>query len=134
MKAICLELKESEGDQLNGRKFDLIVCVSAYHHIEDIASITRILAFYLKPSGKLIVLDLMKDSTTCDKFYRKQCNKHNESCKDGFDPKEIEKIFLDTGILEDVKVEVAFNFKKFIEKGQKEYIIEYLIAKGKRLE
>ena len=25
MKAICLELKESEGDQLNGRKFDLIV-------------------------------------------------------------------------------------------------------------
>jgi cyclopropane fatty-acyl-phospholipid synthase-like methyltransferase len=25
MKAICLELKESEGDQLNGRKFDLVV-------------------------------------------------------------------------------------------------------------
>ena len=25
MKAICLELKESKGDQLNGRKFDLIV-------------------------------------------------------------------------------------------------------------
>ena len=45
----------------------------------------------------------------------------------------MEKAFLDTGILEDVKAEVAFNFNKFIEKDQKEYTFEYLIAKGKSI-
>ncbi len=36
MKAICLELKESEGDQLNGRKFDLVmVSTFLFFHLVD---------------------------------------------------------------------------------------------------
>ncbi|CAB4396828.1 unnamed protein product [Rhizophagus irregularis] len=159
MKAICLELKE--GDQLNGRKFDLVVCASAYHHIDDVTAISRILASYLKPSGKLIVLDLIKDPATKDKLHEgftdhhhghhhghhEDSTAHKEDHEDvinkfagtvvhrgGFYPEEIEKIFLDTGVLEDVKVEIAFTFNKFIKQDQKEYTFKYLIAKGKKKE
>jgi len=168
MKAICLELKE--GDQLNGRKFDLIVCASAYHHIDDITTISRILASYLKPSGNLIVLDLIKDPATMDKFHHEDsadhhhghhhghhegstARQHEDSTahkddhedvikkfaetvvhRGGFYPEEIEKTFLDTGVLKDVKVEVAFTFNRFLKQDQKEYTFKYLIAKGKKKE
>ncbi|CAG8743563.1 11798_t:CDS:2, partial [Cetraspora pellucida] len=99
MHAICLELKESEGNQLNGRKFDLVVCASAYHHLEDINSMTRVLASYLKQDGTLIVLDLKKQPELSHRF-------HGEvnvvSHRGGFDPKELENIFLETGTLKDV--------------------------------
>ncbi|CAI2175176.1 4894_t:CDS:2 [Funneliformis geosporum] len=145
MKAICLDLKESEGDQLDGRKFDFVVvgisilqCASAYHHISDIAAITRILASYLKPSGKLIVLDITKDPELVDKFkYFQDKHKHVEHTvahKGGFYHNEIEEVFLNTRVLEDVKVEIAFTFNKFLEKDQKEYTFKYLIAKGRKKE
>ena len=115
-----------------------VQCASAYHHIEDINSITRILAFYLKPSGKLITLDLIKDPDTSDIFHRKRYKKHQHENHvmhiGGFDPKEIEKVFLDTKLLDVIKVEVAFNFNKFIEDDQKEYTFGYFIAMGKKKE
>ncbi|CAG8537868.1 3579_t:CDS:2 [Ambispora gerdemannii] len=50
MQAICVDLLNEEGeDPLNGRRFDLIVCSSSYHHLEDIKSATKTLATYLKP-------------------------------------------------------------------------------------
>jgi hypothetical protein len=199
-------------------------CASAYHHIDDIPATTRILASYLKPSGKLIVLDLIKDPAISDKYHDepvthegghgkhcdhshahshedghgkhcdhshahshegghgkhcdhshehshegghgkhcdhshehshegghgKHCgnshesggsnhfNHHGMHCihsvahRGGFDPKEIEKSFLDTQVLEDVESKVSFNFNKFNQKDQREYTFEYFIVVGKR--
>ncbi|CAG8456200.1 17130_t:CDS:2 [Racocetra fulgida] len=131
MQAICLELKESEGDQLNGRKFDLVVCASAYHHIEDVKSMTKVLASYLKQDGELIVLDLKKQPEISHKFHGEA---NNSVChKGGFDPKELENIFLETGMLKDVSSKVAFNFLKQIEKDKPEHTFEYLLVKGKKI-
>ncbi|KAG6335515.1 hypothetical protein ID866_3569 [Astraeus odoratus] len=59
--AVCVaELKENEA-QLQGRAFDLIVCASAYHHLESILDVTKVLASYLKPGGSLLVADIMKN-------------------------------------------------------------------------
>lgn len=36
-------------------------CVSAYHHFPSVEEITKILAFFLKPGGTLLVSDILKD-------------------------------------------------------------------------
>lgn len=33
-------------------------CVAAYHHFANINAITKVLAFFLKPSGTLVVVDI----------------------------------------------------------------------------
>nr|CAG8433307.1 6227_t:CDS:2 [Entrophospora candida]CAG8436544.1 878_t:CDS:2 [Entrophospora candida] len=142
MEAICLEL--SEGDQLNGKKFDFIICASSYHHIDDVSTITKLLSTYLKPGdGQLIVLDLKKDLHSKKLHERKhgQGNHvHNDvnhkghednvnnvvAHKGGFDPDELKQVFVETGLLKDVEVEVAFRFE------DKDCTLEYLIARGKR--
>lgn len=104
----------------------------------------------------MIVLDLIKDPETIDKFHEgidghdhghHEHGDHKDNLENvikkfgettvhrgGFYPEEIEKTFLDTGALEDVKVKVAFTFNRFIKKDQKEYTFKYMIAKGKKKE
>jgi len=57
MRAVCVELKGEEGE-LDGLKFDVITCAASYHHFESIDEITKILAFFLKPGGVLLVVDV----------------------------------------------------------------------------
>jgi len=59
MHAICAKLEGNQGE-LDGKKFDVVVCASAYHHIQSIEHITQILAYFLKPGGVLLVVDLEK--------------------------------------------------------------------------
>lgn len=80
MQAFCVELKGQAGE-LNDEKFDVIVvcstiyipprslptspaydlqCVSAYHHFTSIQDVTNTLAYFLKPGGHLLVVDLLK--------------------------------------------------------------------------
>ncbi|KAJ6630224.1 S-adenosyl-L-methionine-dependent methyltransferase [Mycena sp. CBHHK59/15] len=56
MRAIRAELKGEE-PELDGNKFDVVMCSLAYHHFEDIVAVTRTLAFFLKPSGVLLIVD-----------------------------------------------------------------------------
>ncbi|KAJ7700863.1 S-adenosyl-L-methionine-dependent methyltransferase [Mycena rosella] len=56
MRAVRAELK-GEAGELEGTKFDIVLCSLAYHHFGDIAATTRLLAFFLKPGGTLIVVD-----------------------------------------------------------------------------
>ncbi|TFK45624.1 S-adenosyl-L-methionine-dependent methyltransferase [Heliocybe sulcata] len=62
MQAVRLELKGEEGE-LDGTKFDVIVCSMAYHHFPDIDDTTRILVNFLKPGGRLMVADLLKNES-----------------------------------------------------------------------
>jgi 2-polyprenyl-3-methyl-5-hydroxy-6-metoxy-1,4-benzoquinol methylase len=57
MRAVCVELKGDEGE-LDGLKFDVVTCSASYHHFEDINKITKILSFFLKPGGVLLVVDI----------------------------------------------------------------------------
>ncbi|KAF9009521.1 S-adenosyl-L-methionine-dependent methyltransferase [Cyathus striatus] len=59
MWAVCADL-QGVGGELEGRKFDIVVCASAYHHFPSIENTTRTLTSFLKPRGVLIVLDLHK--------------------------------------------------------------------------
>ncbi|KAI5117255.1 hypothetical protein M0805_006418 [Coniferiporia weirii] len=56
MYAVRAELTGTDAD-LDRQKFDVIVCSMAYHHFSSIVDITRILAFFLKPGGMLLISD-----------------------------------------------------------------------------
>ncbi|KAG7445219.1 S-adenosyl-L-methionine-dependent methyltransferase [Guyanagaster necrorhizus] len=56
MNAITYELKGMP-EELEGRKFDVVLCTMAYHHFESTDEITRVLAYFLKPGGALLVTD-----------------------------------------------------------------------------
>ncbi|KAI0303345.1 S-adenosyl-L-methionine-dependent methyltransferase, partial [Multifurca ochricompacta] len=51
-------LIELEGQQ---RRFDVIVCSMAYHHILSVRDVSRDLVAYLKPGGTLAVADIIRD-------------------------------------------------------------------------
>ncbi|KAF7359141.1 Methyltransf-25 domain-containing protein [Mycena sanguinolenta] len=59
MRAVRMELK-GEDTELEGIKFDVVMCSLAYHHFGDMAAVTRLLTFFLKPGGTLIVVDYPK--------------------------------------------------------------------------
>ena len=40
-------------------------CNLAYHHFESIGDVTRTLAFFLKPGGVLLVVDILKPTEGC---------------------------------------------------------------------
>ncbi|PBK90792.1 S-adenosyl-L-methionine-dependent methyltransferase [Armillaria gallica] len=54
MSAIACELK-GVSEEVEGRKFDVVLCTMAYHHFESPEEITRILTYFLKPGGALLV-------------------------------------------------------------------------------
>jgi len=41
----------------------------AYHHLPSIKETTKILAYFLKPRGHLLVIDSAKDSMIINKYY-----------------------------------------------------------------
>ncbi|TCD63972.1 deoxycytidyl transferase [Steccherinum ochraceum] len=59
MKAVKVELKGEEGE-LDGQKFDVVICIAAYHHFDTVDDTTRILASFLKPGGSLLIADILK--------------------------------------------------------------------------
>ncbi|EIN07939.1 S-adenosyl-L-methionine-dependent methyltransferase [Punctularia strigosozonata HHB-11173 SS5] len=60
MKAVCTDLQAAEG-ALDGQKFDVVVCLAAYHHFASPSEVSRTLVYFLKPGGALFVMDVMKN-------------------------------------------------------------------------
>jgi len=50
----------------------------------------------------------------------------------GFKLEDVKSVFENTSVLDDIRVEIAFTFEKFIESDQKSYEFEYWIASGRK--
>ncbi|CCM04533.1 uncharacterized protein FIBRA_06714 [Fibroporia radiculosa] len=94
MKALCIELKGSD-DELDGQKFDVIVCTLSYHHFPSVKEVTRVLAFFLKPGGSLLVSDVQKGSLKEDIFAD---HPHIVAHQRGFDEGEMRSVFEGAGL------------------------------------
>ncbi|SPO20925.1 uncharacterized protein UTRI_00402 [Ustilago trichophora] len=88
-------LAEEEGGNagLQGRKFDVVTCTNAYHHISDPKKITQVLAGYLKPGGYLAVVDLIKTENSVEfhsapRTYEREDGSHKQI--EDFDAKPAE--------------------------------------------
>ncbi|QRV86796.1 methyltransferase domain protein [Ceratobasidium sp. AG-Ba] len=127
MRAICAELKErgtTDPDPLDGIEFDVVVCTNAYHHFDDINTVTKILASYLKPgSGTLLVIDLIR-SPVSESLHKD--HGHVVAHKGGFAEEDIRNAFIQAGGLENFSFEVAF------EMSNNSKSVDLFIAKGVR--
>ncbi|KAK0205512.1 S-adenosyl-L-methionine-dependent methyltransferase [Desarmillaria ectypa] len=97
MSAIVAELK-GVPEELEGRKFDVVICTMAYHHFESTEEITRILTYFLKPGGALLVTDrvssdaVLKIEDIPDKY--EAIVPH----KAGFSEEDMKKLFEGAGL------------------------------------
>ncbi|KAF9042159.1 S-adenosyl-L-methionine-dependent methyltransferase [Panaeolus papilionaceus] len=127
LKGLCFELKGEERE-LDGAKFDLVICCMAYHHFPDCNQMTRILTSHLKPNGVLCVIDKLKpeqqpsDAPAFSDEVKKVTNELNLA---GFVKDDMRGIFEQAG-LKDFSFETAFDgqwgehkFRAFIAKGTK---------------
>ncbi|KAJ7247613.1 S-adenosyl-L-methionine-dependent methyltransferase [Mycena haematopus] len=113
MRVVCANLKGVESE-LDGQKFDVIVCSAAYHHFKSINNITRTLSFFLKPGGCLLVADFMQSAEPVPE---------DVPNKRGFTEEDIQGAFVGAG-LEDVSID-PFTEARF--HGQ---IVKLFLAKG----
>ncbi|KAF9029266.1 S-adenosyl-L-methionine-dependent methyltransferase [Hymenopellis radicata] len=130
MKAVALQLKAEDG-MLDGEKFDVVLCTMAYHHFESPLEITKLLKFFLKPGGVLIVTDREGSTDNEALLAPTAAHKLTVAHMHGFVEADMRKMFGDAG-LEDVQytlVPGAILEKKFFQ-------IESAIfmAKGKNIQ
>ncbi|EDR10828.1 uncharacterized protein LACBIDRAFT_315686 [Laccaria bicolor S238N-H82] len=149
MRAVCADL-QGTADELDGEKFDLVVvrpstqiraptsltpsqpligelsaiqCASSYHHFASINDITRTLAFFLKPNGVLLVIDLLKsdDAETEDLF--PDHGHHIVAHKGGFKEDDLRTAFREAGL-------TAFMFNDAMTVKRRGHDLKLFIAKG----
>ncbi|KAK0194599.1 S-adenosyl-L-methionine-dependent methyltransferase [Armillaria mellea] len=97
MSAIVYELK-GWPEELEGRKFDIVLCTMAYHHFESTDEVTRILAYFLKPGGALLVIDEVSSDAVPT---NEDINEYYEAIvphKTGFTEEDMRKVFEGAGL------------------------------------
>ncbi|KAK8793774.1 hypothetical protein WA171_002905 [Blastocystis sp. BT1] len=91
-------------DMLDGKKFDVIISLKAFHHIPDPLPMIQILKSYLKPNGRLIIADLYLDDHS--PVYHRSIKE--PPCCHGFSCDEMTGFLTDAGLHAEVdKVDVV---------------------------
>ncbi|PBK90791.1 S-adenosyl-L-methionine-dependent methyltransferase [Armillaria gallica] len=130
MSAIAYELKGLP-EELEGRKFDVVLCTMAYHHFESTDEITRILAHFLKPGGGFLVVDLVSSDSVLKIEDLPEKYKAIVPHKRGFSEEDMRKLFEGAGlesfslnVIPDVTMDGIFGLtdqKLFLAKGVKPF-------------
>jgi len=108
-QAFCINLEGKEGE-LGGKKFDVVTCTMAYHHLEDLQAVTRTLAYFLKPGGILAVIDLVKPLTGNPSPFQGRADVHHVvPHKAGFSAEDMKALFVETAGLQ------SFKYLPFLE-------------------
>ncbi|KAF7298429.1 Methyltransf-11 domain-containing protein [Mycena kentingensis (nom. inval.)] len=113
MHVVCAQL-EGNDSELDGQKFDVVVCSAAYHHLESIPNTTRILAFFLKPGGHLLVVDFL---TSAEPIPEDVPHKH------GFDDDTIRAAFVGANLAD-------FGMERFATAKFHGKRVELFLARG----
>ncbi|TBU29336.1 S-adenosyl-L-methionine-dependent methyltransferase [Dichomitus squalens] len=122
MRAVCAELKGEPGE-LDGLKFDIVVCCASYHHFPSIEETTRVLASFLKPGGSLLVADIKAEED--GRLLFSEGYHHIVPHKHGLSEEEMRNAFEGAGL---AKFETRETFKaKMRSTGQD---MQWFVARG----
>ncbi|TFK99758.1 S-adenosyl-L-methionine-dependent methyltransferase [Pterulicium gracile] len=106
MHAVVKDLKGNP-DELEGRKFDVIVCSMSYHHFDSILDVTRALLTHLRPSGSILVVDMHKYAPTTEQAEKvKSYDFVNHDHIHGFTEEQFRTLFVDEMGLSGFKREI----------------------------
>ncbi|KZO95133.1 S-adenosyl-L-methionine-dependent methyltransferase [Calocera viscosa TUFC12733] len=125
MRAVRAELTGSPGE-LDGKKFDVVVCSQAYHHISDIRGTTKALAGLLRPGGALLVVDLLRSEQALFMHTGKappEHVRHTVAHKGGLEEGEVRECFDFAGLGE-------WAFDVAYERKVEGRVLKLFIAKG----
>lgn len=96
------------------QQYELAVSHMTYHHVDDVASVTRALANYLAPGGQLVVFDLLRTDTS--DWFHPRCKHHTVHHAGGFALDEMQELLQGAG-LEDCAATAAYSFERDVEGG-----------------
>ncbi|TFK31989.1 S-adenosyl-L-methionine-dependent methyltransferase [Crucibulum laeve] len=122
--AIRAELKGEDGE-LDGKKFDVIICCSAYHHFSSVEEITRILVSFLKPGGTLLIIDHKPTSREeMESIWPGKFSDQVVALPGGFEEEVVQKLFEGAGLVDFVhkdvpSAKVIRDMELFVAKGVK---------------
>ncbi|KAK0205511.1 S-adenosyl-L-methionine-dependent methyltransferase [Desarmillaria ectypa] len=97
MSAIVAELKDVP-EELEGRKFDVVICTMAFHHFESTEEITRTLTYFLKPRGALLVTGRLIPDAVSQVEHIMEQYKSIIPQKAGFSEEDMKKLFEGAGL------------------------------------
>ncbi|KAJ8082130.1 hypothetical protein PM082_007977 [Marasmius tenuissimus] len=97
VKGVCQELKGEDGE-LDGAKFDVVVCSMAYHHFDPstLQRTTDILASVLKPGGYLAIVDNEPDAQGREMY--QGVDKAALGHQTGFSREHMDRLFTGAGL------------------------------------
>ncbi|PBK90796.1 hypothetical protein ARMGADRAFT_1111483 [Armillaria gallica] len=105
------------------------LCTMAYHHLESTVEITRILAYFLKPGGALLVTDRVSSDAVSKIEDIREKYEAIVPHKSGFSKEDMRKLFEDAGlesfslnVIPDATMDGMFGLtdqKLFLAKGVK---------------
>ncbi|KAG7453119.1 hexaprenyldihydroxybenzoate methyltransferase [Guyanagaster necrorhizus] len=121
MRALCIDLKGEEGE-LDGSKFDVVLCAMAYHHLPFPQETTKRLTFFVKPGGTLLVTDYQAEND--DAAFP---NAHADIVphKTGFKEEQMKEMFDRAGL-------DAFSLEKIISAKMHGHGVKIFLAKGEK--
>ncbi|KAM0792199.1 hypothetical protein ACM66B_004896 [Microbotryomycetes sp. NB124-2] len=99
----CDKLTDDDAD-LNGEKFDVIVCTQSFHHMPDLDAITKALSRRLKSGGALMVIDFDASLGNLIDSASKEIQ-DNVPHRHGFSREKFKAVFEDTGRFSSVAIE-----------------------------
>lgn len=97
----------------------------AYHHFGDIVQTTKILAYFLKPGGSLIVADILKAPNVSVALFADHNVEHIVPHQKGFDEADMKRTFEAAG-LEFATFEKAAGAKK------DDQTVEFFLARASK--
>ncbi|KAK4053713.1 hypothetical protein OIV83_001369 [Microbotryomycetes sp. JL201] len=101
------ELKDDDGD-LDGEKFDVVICTQSFHHMPDLDAIVKALSRRLKSGGALMVIDF---DSTLDNMLDAASKEIQDDVahKHGFSREKFKAIFEDTDRFSSVTIEALHS-------------------------
>ncbi|KAL0581103.1 hypothetical protein V5O48_000892 [Marasmius crinis-equi] len=106
ISAVRVDLTEGG---LDNKKFDIIFSTMVYHHLPSVDETTKILASFLKPGGRLLIIDWIKGQDK--QQYSEQIDRIMKV--DGFDEEEMKATFERAG-LESLGFEPAAKINEMV--------------------